>query len=408
MKTKRRGFLFFFLLILAVLCIIIGEVGLYGTRNLMEYAAPYSNQSETNIPLLNALDDLKEQLPDAQLSASVLATSGWVQTSAGEFTTCAITAVAPGWFDLYHHTLLDGRYMGEAEIIAGEHVALMSGDLAYALWGDTDAVGNEIQLNGTTFRVIGLIDPPRRLGLSQQSMLYIPLPAAFHAQVQADIQILSALSGRENQFEHTAKRYLPDGTFYHHARERMSATMPVRYLCVAMLLFLLRRALRMINRFSEASKQKWRDRYARVYGGQMIAPSILLGLQDLVTYGLWVLAAYVTLQLAIAPVYVFSEWIPADLSSLSSYVDAFVRAAEDWFALRRTFTNSVLQIRCCGTFINIGSILFLLAMALPRKLLLSSGRIKNEGEKDKESAFLLSLFCYNESAASIYETGATS
>ncbi len=367
MKTKRCGFLFLFLLILSVLCIIIGEVGLYGNTNLMEYAAPYSDQSGNNIPLLNALNDLKGQLPNAQFSASVFATDSWVQTPAGKVTPCAITGVAPGWFDLYHHTLLDGRYIGEAEIIAGEHVALMSGDLAYALWGDTDAVGNEILLNGTTFRVIGIIDHSKTLGLSKQSMLYIPLQAAFHVQVQPDIQILSGLDGRENQFEHIAKRYFPDGTFYHHARERMSAGMPVRYLCVAMLLFLLRRTLRMINRISEASKQKWRDRYTHVYSRQMIVPSVLLGIQWLVTYGLWVLVAYAALRLAIAPVYVFSEWIPIDLSSLSSYIDAFVRAADEWFVLRITLTNSVLQIRCCGTFINIGSILFLLAMALPRR-----------------------------------------
>ncbi len=374
MKTKRCGFLFLFLLILATLCIIIGEVGLYGHTNLMEYAAPYSDQSGNSVPLLNALNDLKEQQPDAQFSASVFATDEWVQTSNGEFTTCAITGVAPGWFDLYHHTLLDGRYIGEAEIIAGEHVALMSGDLAYALWGDTDAVGNEILLNGTTFRVIGIIDHSKTLGLSQQSMLYIPLQAAFHVQVQPDIQILSGLDGRENQFEHIAKRYFPDGTFYNHTRERMSARMPVRYLCVAILLFLLRRTLRMFNRFSEASKQKWRDRYTHAYSRQMIVPSALLGLQWLVIYGLWVLVAYTALRLAIAPVYVFSKWIPTDLSSLSNYFDAFVRAADDWFALRVTLTNSVLQIRCCSTFINIGSILFLAAMAVPRK----ASSIKND------------------------------
>ena len=105
MKTKRRGLLFIFLLIPAVLCIIIGEVGLYGNAELLEYAAPYSDHVGNNSALLSALDDLKEQLPDAQLSASVFSTNGWVQTSAGESTTCAITGVAPGWFDLYHHSL---------------------------------------------------------------------------------------------------------------------------------------------------------------------------------------------------------------------------------------------------------------------------------------------------------------
>lgn len=367
MKTKRCGFLFIFLLILAMLCIIIGEVGLCGNAKLLEYAAPYSDHMGNNNPLLSALDDLKEQLPDARLSASIFSTNGWVQTSAGEFTTCAITGVAPGWFDLYHHSLLCGRYFGEAEIIAGEHVAIISTDLAYTLWGDIHAIGNEILLNETSFRVIGITDNPKTRGLPQQSMLYIPLQTAFHMQVQPDIQILSGLNGRENQFENAAKRYFPDGTFYNHERERMTAGMPVRYLCVAILLFLLRRTLRMINGFSKTSIHKWQDRYTHVYSSGMIGPSVMLGIQCLVTYGLWVLVAYATLQLAIAPVYVFSEWIPEDLSSLSNYIDTFVRAADDWYALRITLTDSVLQIRRCGTFISMGSILFLIAMALPRK-----------------------------------------
>ena len=367
MKTKRRGLLCIFLLILAVLCIIIGEAGLYGNAELLEYAAPYSGQVENNTSLLSALDDLKEQLPNAQLSASIFSTNGWVQTSAGEFTTCAITGVAPGWFDLYHHSLLCGRYFGEAEIIAGEHVAIISTDLAYTLWGDIHAVGNEILLNETSFCVIGITDNPKTLGLPQQSMLYIPLQTAFHMQVQPAIQLLSGLNERESQFENTAKRYFPDGTFYNHERERMIAGMPVRYLCVAILLFLLRRTLRMINGFSKVTIHKWQDRYTHVYSSRMIYPSVMLGIQCLVTYGLWVLIAYATLQLAIAPVYVFSEWIPENLSSLRSYIDAFARAADDWYALRITLTDSVLQIRRCGTFISMGSILFLIAMAFLRE-----------------------------------------
>lgn len=362
---KKRQYGNCLLLFLSLLCIAVGMTGIWGENNLMEYVAPFSASGGNNIPIQYAMDDLISQIPDAQVAACVLKEQYWVQTALGAETACSITGITPGWFDLYPHRISDGRLFGEAEINSGNCVALLTPELAYALWGDMQIIGNEISINGSSFRIVGVIEPMDQGMQTKYPGLYIPMQEACQL-VQPEIQILSGIDIQINLFESVAKRYIPNGTAYSHEKECMTATMPLRCLVVIIMMYFLLHVLHWIKATVALGICRWKERYRHVYASRMILPTILLCMKLMTTFGIWLCFAYGTLRIAVEPVYVFSEWIPDDLSSLRSYIDTFSCAVHNWSALQVTQTGAVLHIRRYGTLIQMGCILFLSAMALSR------------------------------------------
>lgn len=350
---KKRQYGKYLLLFLSLLCITVGMTGIWGKSDLMECAAPCIASGRNSVPVQYAMDELTSQIPDAQVAACVLKEQYWVRTALGAETACSITGITPGWFDLYPHRISDGRLLGEAEINSGECVALLTPELAYALWGDMQIIGNEISINGTSFHIVGVIEPMDQGMQTKHPGLYIPMQEACQL-VQPEIQILSGIDIQFNLFESVAKRYIPNGTAYSHEKEYMAATMPLRFLVVIIMIVILLRILRWIKAMATFSIRRWKEHYQHVYANQMILPTILLCMQLVATYGIWLCFAYGTLQIAFEPVYVFSEWIPENLVSLSSYVDTLSANLLAQSSLLVSRTALIIHIRRCGCMILLG------------------------------------------------------
>jgi len=133
------------------------------------------------------------------------------------------------------------------------------------------------------------------------------------------------------------------------------------YLCVLLLLLFLQWLLKNINRLTRRSIAAWGKRQSQVYGVQMIVPTLLLLSQWLICYGTWLVMVYFTLQCAVAPAYVFPEWIPEDPSRLSSYGKAIRNALAQGASLQTTVTESVLTMRHYGGWVKAGTLLAMLA-----------------------------------------------
>ncbi len=365
---RKRKLLFVFLLLLSLGCIAVGEWGLNQGMPRLEYAAPYSIpqscDTEGILPLLSTLDQLREELPEAVVSAYTLQRGTQVETASGRAASCAAYSIAEGWFDLYHRTLISGRLLGEGEIQSGQRVAIVNTSLAYALWGDTEVVGSKLMLQQEEFEVVGIVEHRQEPGQTEGRELYLPLSAAIDMGLPGEIQVLVSNEVRPTVFGSIASRGLPDGQLAQLSKERMRAGLPLRYLCVLLLVMFLQWLLKNINRLTRQSVAAWRARQMQVYGVEMIVPTLLLVMQWLVCYGVWLVMVYFMLQCAVAPAYVFPEWIPEDPSRLSSYGKAIRNALAQGASLQTTVTESVLAVRYYGGWVKAGTLLGMLALGV--------------------------------------------
>lgn len=368
MTNKKSPALAVILLLLAVGCLTAGEWGLCHIKPLLEYAVPCdtSRQSTelTDSPLLSALAQLREALPEADVSAFMLKRGLSIQAAFGREAECSVYSVATGWFDLYHRALHAGRLLGESEMASGDRVALVNERLAYALWGDTTVTEHSILLGGDHFRVVGIVHHEKAPGQMDSHELYIPLSAAVEIGLDGDIQVLASNGKRQTVYFAAASSVLPGGTSYSLEKERARAELPLRYLVVLFMLIFLSWFRKQVNRLNRRQLDAWKAQHALVYGKEMILPSLRLAALCLVGYGLWLVAAYITLQLAIAPAYIFRDWIPDDPSRLSSYGNAIRSGLEQQMVLHNTSTENVLSIRFYSGLIRIGSIVGLIASNL--------------------------------------------
>ncbi len=367
---RKKKLLFVFLLLLSLGCIAVGEWGLGQGKPRLEYAAPYSaSQSrgiEGTLSLLSTLAQLREELPEAVASAYTLQRGTQVETASGRAASCAVYSIAEGCFDLYHRTLVSGRLLGEGEIQGGRRVAIVNTSLAYALWGDTEVVGGRLLLQQEEFEVVGVVEHRQEPGQTESGELYLPLSAAIEMGLPGEIQVLVGNKVRPTVFASIASRGLPGGQLAQLSKERMRAGLPLRYLCVLLLLMLLQWLLKHINRLTRQSITAWRKRQTQVYAVQMILPTLLLVMQWLACYGLWLVLVYFTLQCAVAPAYVFPEWIPEDPSRLSSYGKAIRNALAQEASLQTTVTEGVLTVRYYGVWLKAGTLLGMLALGMNR------------------------------------------
>ncbi len=365
---RKKKLLFVFLLLFSLGCIAVGEWGLGQEKPRLEYAAPYSvSQScgiEGTLSLVSTLAQLRAELPEAVVSAYTLQRGTQVETASGRAASCAVYSIAEGWFDLYHRTLVSGRLLGEGEIQGGRRVAIVNTSLAYALWGDTEVIGSKLLVQREEFEVVGVVEHRQEPGQTESGALYLPLSAAMEMGLSGEIQVLVGNEVRPTVFASIASRGLPGGQLAQLSKERMRAGLPLRYLCVLLLLMFLQWMLKNINRLTRQSVTAWRERQTQVYGVQMLVPTLLLVMQWLVCYGVWLVMVYFTLQCAVGPAYVFPEWIPEDPSRLSSYGKAIRNALAQQASLQTTITESVLAVRYYGGWVKAGTLLGMLALGI--------------------------------------------
>ncbi|MGH9519512.1 MAG: ABC transporter permease, partial [Terriglobales bacterium] len=69
-----------------------------------------------------------------------------------------------------NQTLKAGRYFTDAENLHRENVVVVGHSVADALFPDSDPIGQQFQIAGTTFRLIGVFAPRKGAGPSQQDL----------------------------------------------------------------------------------------------------------------------------------------------------------------------------------------------------------------------------------------------
>lgn len=370
MSIKKLSVLSYIFITLSFLFLVVGVTGMGDEKDLVESAAPYIKPSSSKVEshLLTALAIFQEQMLENLFSASMILREATVNLPSGRGTQCTLQGITAGWFDLYHQVLISGNLLGEAELSADVREAVIDDNLAYSLWGTDEVVGNTLYYLENEFKVVGIVKHNSHMLQYGGGNVYIPLLAAIQLETPADAQVISTQNVLLHKFEATAKIAMPGCSVYSFHKEKMRAELPLRYLFVLFAISLLPRLLSAINSVSRQSLKSWKTQQSRVYGHGMILPSLLLGLQFALSYGALMLAVYFVLQTAVAPAFVFTEWMPQDPSRLTSYQNMLKELMVRGAALNRTITETIQQLRIHSSFVKAGVVLLLIALALPRRL----------------------------------------
>ncbi len=109
---------------------------------------------------------LKEQCP-AVKGVTVFMQTNWrhehtVRTKAGEVTGIDYRGVQPNFGEVYANaTTLEGRFIGEGDDLHKEKVVMLGQNVAPVLFPEGHPIGKDVMIDGTDFKVIGVVEKPK-------------------------------------------------------------------------------------------------------------------------------------------------------------------------------------------------------------------------------------------------------
>ena len=274
-----------------------------------------------------------------------------------------LRAVGRDHFVVYPALLLLGRFPNPEEIAQGERVMLLDEQLALALFRMADAIDRQVELQGDTYRVIGVLRSQRRVGDDADFYAHIPLAAAAAASLQLETLRLSAVpvpkGGAKIVFTEAAQQWSPGGSAYDLRRERVGATIWARFLACgagfAALGSLIAKYARSIGALQARMRQKLEDQYIT-----RLLPYLLFHilLRVIALAALAALAAALA-NLLLEPIQVFPEYVPDILVEPNEITKTFwnLRRAESAAITIRT--PQVVRLLYFGQLCNIATILTL-------------------------------------------------
>src|SRR5437763_2746381 len=85
-----------------------------------------------------------------------------VRTKAGEVTAIDFRGVQPNFGQVYANaSTLEGRFISEGDDLHREKVVMLGENAAPVLFPNGSAVGKDVMIDGSTFRVIGIVEKPK-------------------------------------------------------------------------------------------------------------------------------------------------------------------------------------------------------------------------------------------------------
>ncbi|MGI6670297.1 MAG: ABC transporter permease [Christensenellales bacterium] len=356
MSTKRAV-----LLLLLALLIGWGAVKAAQTPALYQYAVPMPRATQ------QAADTKKENEEGSKPQPSAVAlhlkslrdtftnetdmVSGWAVTTyasgvhMSESNGNTVSARLCGWYgDMHIHpapVLRVGRLPYREELDAGTPVAVLDERLAIELFRVSDPTGRFLEAGGVQFEVIGVVQHTRTPGEHDAYSAYVPLMAVEKMEVTGQILVVSLQplrgGGAFSALRTLMEQWLTGGEMYSLPKEIQRTFLPIRYLLVFIVSYLLLILFKLARKLSSGMiahmKHKLQSRYAI-----SLTPLFLsVGLGILMLYAGLLGLTYLVFSEAIAPVYIFPEWVPAIPVEWSEISKTF------W--ANRTAQNRLLSVR---------------------------------------------------------------
>ncbi len=377
----KRSVLFWILCAAAVVVSLLGLYGISGVPDVLEYAVDYArapqitadDEGKIDNALLTACRDFAKAWPKETVTLFTLKESAALNGGRGRTDTVTLYGVGAGYFEVYHHALLFGRYFDRTETEYGEKSVILNESAAFTLFGVRDAVGRTVTMGDREFTVAGVIRKQAGFLEAQAGVAYLPLNAL--SGEDADMAVLSLKGAMAPAaFEDAAEAALgPDGCVYSLAKEKLRARVVLRFLWIFFALILIPGVLRGINKRTGKLYAGLREKKKRLYAGRLLPHFLLFGLWCAAVYGLVLLCLYAVVRAGFVCAEVFTEFMPEDPTDWASVLKV-ARSVHGTMSRWRVYSTPLVRFaESCGRLCRAGAVICLLAFALPPR------REKNTG-----------------------------
>lgn len=325
-------------------------------------------------PLEQALKQLRERmtgLETAVESFGITTYQSGAQLSTEEGGS-APAAVRGLWGDASlaeRYVLSSGRQLYHEELQAGTNTAVIDEQLAIALFRVGDPVGRAFTLGGKTFQVVGVVRHRRHVGEADTALAMVPLLALDKAGIKPQVLAVNVLpkagSGAYAAVGKELGQWRAGGSFHSLPKEQYRATLPLRWLLCGMGLMLAAIALKAARGITlshwQAVTARLESRYALGLVPQMAGRFLLVAAM----YGAILFGVFLLLQEAIAPVYMFPEWVPTVLVEPKDIQKAFWGVREQESVLVALRTPELLRLRFLHRLMTAASVAGALLLIQP-------------------------------------------
>ncbi len=267
----------------------------------------------------------------------------------GETKQARLTALSENAFVLEPEYLLFGRLFYPEELKGGCDGILLDEKLALALFKISQPIGRTVTVSGRDFSVVGILRHGKKVGDAEDYGAYVTLSGLRDLEIQLQALQVTARplpgAGARAQFGKDMEQWSAGGTLIDLGKERMGALMPVRVLLFGLGCAAFFSLLRLWNRMFRRFFADYRTRLQNQYAVRLL-PRLLLGVATLaVGYGVLAFGAALLVGYIVAPVYTFTEWVPAVLVEWKDIQTAFWNVWQGAASLMELRSPQLIRIR---------------------------------------------------------------
>ncbi len=260
-----------------------------------------------------------------------------------------LTALNENAFILTPRYLHFGRLFYPEELKKGAAVMLLDEKLALALFKISQPIGRTVTVGGVDFTVVGILRHTKSVGDSEDYGAYVPLSYLWDKEIQLQALQVTARpipgAGARSTFSTDMGDWSAGGTMIDLGKEAMGAMLPVRVLLFFIGTALFFRLLAIWNGHFRRFFADYRQRLLRRYAVKLM-PRLILGILAL-ALGYGVLTALISwlITYLVAPVYTFTEWVPAILVEWKDIQTAFWQVWQSAARLQELRSPELMRIR---------------------------------------------------------------
>ena len=369
-REKRQGGAL--LLALGLLLMLCGAWVLLSEADILLYILPAPAATDAN-ELAALYEGGAEQLAgmsDVLVAASIGARLQGTNITAGEGKSVETTlyAVGAGYFDVIHEQLLQGRLISETDVRRADRVIVLTDAAALALFPGEDPEGRSVTLGGAQYEVAGVIRGGRRIGETDEHVAYIPITAAGEAKLSMQTVELLAKGvdeiGSSILMRDTLRAWRPGGSFYTVSKLKLGAAMPLRWLALIVGGMFLLALLKRLNALTWGRVCHFAQELRLRYAIRLLPAMIANGALCLLGYAALAGATFLLARFSIAPLLVFTEWVPEVIVELSSLTSRFWALNASNAAAVRYVSRSVCAVELGQGLLHWGLLAVLLGEAV--------------------------------------------
>jgi putative ABC transport system permease protein len=125
------------------------------------------------------MDDAKaiaERVPSVTAVAPII--ENYVEVATGDESTVAfVEASTPEFEHVVNYPISEGQFITERNVATRDMVVVLGNDVAEELFGDNNAVGEKVKVNGRQFTVIGVLEEKggQMMGVSMDAIVVMPI-----------------------------------------------------------------------------------------------------------------------------------------------------------------------------------------------------------------------------------------